>query len=165
MANEEQEGSMEPNRKPSEPQDNLFKMPEPPAMSAERSRRDELDIPEAPSLREVAQRVHALAVEQGWDRDTIDRQLLIAIGKVMRAHDELVSGENPKNIYYDGDRPLGFGPYLAEAVIHLFDIAARTDVDLESLVRLVHRHKVLNPKRKQELTPRVRMMPPKDDTA
>jgi hypothetical protein len=73
-----------------------------------------------------------------WEDNNIDRFLLLAVGELVEAQNELRSGKDPKDIYYEdtptGSKPCGFGVELADTIIRCFDLGARLKIDLASLI-------------------------------
>lgn len=75
-----------------------------------------------------------------YERCLIERKLLLAIGELVEAQNELRTGHSPTEVYYhEGDpKPEGFGIELADAVIRTLDIAADSQLDMEYLMNEKH---------------------------
>ena len=105
-------------------------------------------------LREWQKIVHLLNIEKGFYDEPgphIDQQLLLAVGELVEAQNELRAGHVPAEVYYKtypfhnqpgldhhGDKPEGFGIELADAVIRIMDISESVGVDLEACIELKH---------------------------
>lgn len=59
----------------------------------------------------------------------LERKLLLVIGELCEAHDELRSGHAVGEVYYNGLKPEGFGVETADAHIRLFDLEAAAGID------------------------------------
>lgn len=78
----------------------------------------------------------------------IERKLLLAIGELSEAHEELRAGHEPTETYYNPekpDKPEGFGIELADAVIRALDIAEDTNVDADACMTLKHEYNGTRP--------------------
>ena len=77
----------------------------------------------------------------------LERKLLLAIGELCEAHEELRVGHHPTEIYTKGEfgnaagmardfneKPEGFPIEVADAVIRILDMSDSTGVDVESAV-------------------------------
>ena len=75
-----------------------------------------------------------------YRRAIIERKLLLVIGEVCEAHEELRAGHDPAQIYRnDGsDKPEGVPIELADAQIRLLDVQAACGNDSESAIALKH---------------------------
>lgn len=88
-----------------------------------------------------------------WDAEEADhqraRRLLLLIGEVSEAYEEIRAGHAPADVYYheqpDGTRkPEGYGVELADVALRLADIAESDGLDLGGLMAEKH---VFNEKR------------------
>jgi hypothetical protein len=60
----------------------------------------------------------------------IDRKLLLAIGELVEAQNELRTGHLPNEVYYgDGGKPEGFGMEIADAHIRLMNLESDLALD------------------------------------
>lgn len=77
---------------------------------------------------------------QDYKQLQLERKLLLAIGEICEAHEELRSGREPTEVYYreSDKKPEGFGMELADAHIRLLDLAAAADVDTETMMSEKH---------------------------
>lgn len=81
-----------------------------------------------------------------YRRAVLERKLLLAIGELVEAHDELRNNHRPEEVYYSGQgKPEGFGTELADAVIRTMDLAAASGVDLESRMEEKHEYNQTRP--------------------
>ena len=105
--------------------------------------------------------VHQRNIEKGFyegnNATNIDRKILLAVGELIEAQNELRSGHAPTEIYFPslsegaptdvpgymycaekGTKPEGFGIELADTVIRILDLAEYLKVDLETCMQLKH---------------------------
>lgn len=69
----------------------------------------------------------------------IDQKLMLIVGEVAEAHEELRSNDDPHHVYYrDDGKPEGFAFELADVFIRLCDLAGALGIDLASAVREKH---------------------------
>ena len=92
---------------------------------------------------EIQKKVANTAKEHGfWDVDidsnpaSIDRKLMLIVGEITEAHEEWRKGN--LTTYYQttesGNKPEGFFPELADAVIRIMDLAEQLGVDLQPII-------------------------------
>ena len=78
----------------------------------------------------------------------IERKLLLAVGELVEAQNELRAGHSPTEIYYNADHPTkpeGFGIELADAVIRILNIAEGVHIDLAEYLELKHTYNTTRP--------------------
>ena len=76
-----------------------------------------------------------------YSRLQIERKLLLAIGEICEAHEELRKGHDPNHVYYDAKgKPEGFGMELADTHIRLLDVAASVGVDQDAMMTEKHEY-------------------------
>lgn len=91
-------------------------------------------------------KVHALARQKGFYDggldQSIDQKLLLAIGELVEAQNELRNGRAPAELFEspNGLKPEGFGIELADAVIRIMDLAEYWGIDLEYCMTLKHEY-------------------------
>lgn len=99
----------------------------------------------------VAKLLHEAQIEKGfWDGPDpdsfnannnliIDQKLMLIVGEVAEAHEELRSNDNPHHVYYrDDGKPEGFAFELADVFIRLADLASAVGIDLGAAVAEKH---------------------------
>ena len=93
------------------------------------------------SVTDYVQAAYNNAVRHGfWDPDKqgltedINTKLLLIISELTEAMDELRNGHPYHEVYYNGEKPEGFGVELADAVIRIFDLAGGLNLPLEKLL-------------------------------
>jgi NTP pyrophosphatase (non-canonical NTP hydrolase) len=97
-------------------------------------------------LTALCQQLHQAQVDKGfwdtfWDERPLnwDRKLLLIVGEVAEAHEELRSHDDPKHVYYREDgKPEGFAFELADVFIRLADLAGALGIDLGAAVAEKH---------------------------
>ena len=70
-----------------------------------------------------------------------ERKLLLAIGELCEAHEELRSGHEPTEVYFSDfkpEKPEGYPVEIADAVIRLLDLTANDEIDLETVMNQKH---------------------------
>lgn len=103
--------------------------------------------PKGASVRTWQKRVGALAVDKGFNTNPIDQKLLLAVGELIEAQNELRDGRQTTDLYEsnNGLKPEGFGIELADAVIRIMHIAEDEGIDLEHCMTLKHEYNVTRP--------------------
>lgn len=90
-----------------------------------------------------------LSREKGFeDAPNLDQKLLLAVGELVEAQNELRDGRHPTEVYYkpeNPDKPEGFGIELADAVIRIMNIAHGQGIDLETCMALKHAYNETRP--------------------
>jgi hypothetical protein len=97
----------------------------------------------------LAERIDQVNKANGFnDEDTsdpyvaglqLDRRLLLAVGELIEAQEELRSGHAATEVYYKVDKngnkkPEGFGPEVADAIIRLLHLCYRYDIPIGDLI-------------------------------
>lgn len=96
------------------------------------------------TLTHLTKILHKAQVEKGfWPQGAefwnIDQKLMLIVGEVAEAHEELRSNDDPHHVYYrDDGKPEGFAFELADVLIRLADLAAALGLDLGALVKEKH---------------------------
>jgi hypothetical protein len=78
-------------------------------------------------------------IRQLWDENKslwVDRKLLLAIGELVEAQNEMRNYHGTDAVYYTGDKPEGVGIEITDAVIRLFNLVDDLGMDMESLLRM-----------------------------
>jgi NTP pyrophosphatase (non-canonical NTP hydrolase) len=82
-----------------------------------------------------------IAEEHGFhvNKDNPDRLLMLMVGELSEAHEDLRNGRDVHEVYYedkpDGSKkPCGFGVELADCIIRIMDAAAQLEIDLPSMI-------------------------------
>lgn len=91
------------------------------------------------TITEMAEKACATATSKGFvvDPNNLDRLLLLTVGEIIEAHNELRAGRLPIEVYFsEGNKPEGFGVEVADAIIRLAQMAHALDIPLEYLIGL-----------------------------
>lgn len=69
----------------------------------------------------------------------VDRRLMLAVGELSEAHEELRSGRAVTEVYYKTDdkgnkKPEGFGPEVADTIIRLLHLCYRSKIPIGDLI-------------------------------
>jgi len=82
-----------------------------------------------------------------YERAMIERKMLLIIGELCEAHEELRTGHAPDEVYTNGDspKPEGYGIEMADAEIRLLDLVASLGLDLETLMERKHAYNGTRP--------------------
>lgn len=110
------------------------------------------------TLKEWQIRTHQCSRDHGFydaPNQTIDQKLMLIVGELAEAHEELRKGHDPKATYYDvidtpegpkiSDKPEGFGMELADVAIRLLDLCEWQGLDLERLIAQKHAYNLRRP--------------------
>jgi NTP pyrophosphatase (non-canonical NTP hydrolase) len=121
------------------------------------------------TIKDWQQRVYRLAYEKGfWDNPylsgsiapetVIDQKLMLIVGELSEAHEEIRKGYPPAYAYYEHngvqipltqslptDKPEGFGIELADAVIRIMDLCEALGIDLEGAMLAKHAYNLTRP--------------------
>ena len=81
------------------------------------------------------------AREHGFwiNKDNPDKLLMLMVGELSEAHEDLRNGKDPNEVYYEKKpdgilKPCGFGIELADCIIRIFDACAQLNIDIETAV-------------------------------
>jgi len=122
------------------------------------------------TIRELAREAEEVMKEKGFydgpDSEDIDRKLLLTVGEVVEAQNELRAGNLPQEIYFHdakdipgvprptpldrvahGQKPEGFGIELADVVIRVCTIAQHFGIDLQQCIEMKHAYNKTRPYR------------------
>lgn len=95
------------------------------------------------TIREMCARAQATSVAKGFVTEgdpRIDQKLMLTVGELVEAQNELRNGHLPQFIYTvvvpDGPKPEGFPIELADAVIRIGQLAEHLGIDLEAAIKL-----------------------------
>lgn len=101
-------------------------------------------------MKNLTQELHQAQAEKGfWELEqiapgtflgpNIDQKLMLIVGEVAEAHEELRSNDDPHHVYYrDDGKPEGFKFELADVFIRLADLAGALGIDLGAAVAEKH---------------------------
>lgn len=84
--------------------------------------------------------------EHTIDATYLSRNLMLIVGELAEAQEELRSGHTVSEVYYaESGKPEGFGIELADAAIRILDLAEHCGMDLAALMAEKHRYNVGRP--------------------
>lgn len=103
-------------------------------------------------IHELQQEAHGNAVSKGFydfvppTLDAINTRLMLTVGELAEAQEELRAGHAPTEVYYrDDGKPEGFGMELADAVIRIADLAGFLGINLEQCIVDKHNYNTGRP--------------------
>lgn len=92
------------------------------------------------NIKGVAERCQATSVAKGFVETpvNVDQKLLLAVGELVEAQNELRDGHAPTEIYFpEGSlKPEGFPIELADAVIRILQLAESLGIDIMKAMEL-----------------------------
>ena len=121
------------------------------------------------TIREMQKRAFQTGKEKGFFKEgepvNIDQKLLLTVGELVEAQNELRNGMPPEAVYFHNfeqhgetlvfdhapafenvpAKPEGFGVELADAVIRIADLCEALGLDLEALIQLKMRYNATRP--------------------
>lgn len=91
-----------------------------------------------PDLNKMAQSAAFTRKDKGFGTDlvNIDQKLLLSVGEICEAQEELRSGHDPTEIYYNADKPEGFPIEIADTLIRLLDVTNSLGIDIVEAVKI-----------------------------
>lgn len=110
-----------------------------------------------PKLNELAMDVAQLCRMKGFEQTTernIHQKLLLAVGEIIEAQEELRSGHNFHEVYFDTDpgnpapanpKPEGFGIEIADCIIRLLTVCYDLNIDIAELINLKSQYNATRP--------------------
>lgn len=76
----------------------------------------------------------------------IHEKLMLIVGEVSEAHEELRSGHGPRDVYYsDAGKPEGLPTELADIIIRTLDLAEALGIDIGAVLDEKHEFNVRRP--------------------
>jgi NTP pyrophosphatase (non-canonical NTP hydrolase) len=97
----------------------------------------------------LAAKFYSNSVDHGfWDgvHHNIDQKLMLIVGEVTEAHEEIRSGHAPTDVYFsDTGKPEGVPTELADIIIRVLDLAAYLGIDIGSVLKVKHSYNVGRP--------------------
>jgi NTP pyrophosphatase (non-canonical NTP hydrolase) len=102
-------------------------------------------------LNELAREIHEISTSKGFDppdRNNINEKLLLAVGEICEAQEELRSAYGLNEVYYEHSvsalpgydnhnfKPEGFPIEIADAIIRLLHISYSLGIDMDKMIRL-----------------------------
>lgn len=92
------------------------------------------------SINDVANLVQQTALEHGFVEPVcnVDQKLLLAVGELVEAQNDLRDGHLLNEVYYEGPsgKPCGVVIELADCVIRIFNLAKELGLDIQEGIRL-----------------------------
>jgi NTP pyrophosphatase (non-canonical NTP hydrolase) len=92
------------------------------------------------TLNDYANECCEIAKSKGWydtDKDTLETKLLLVHSEISEAVEEIRNGHAPNEIYFsDKGKPEGAPVEIVDALIRIFDLAKKWDMDLEKAYQI-----------------------------
>lgn len=81
---------------------------------------------------------------------SVDRALMLIVGEVTEAHEEIRSGHSPTEVYFNKDsdkpdKPEGFPMEIADVIIRALDTAFELGIDIGSAIKQKHEYNKTRP--------------------
>lgn len=102
-------------------------------------------------IKALTQQIHDNAVKKGFYKrrtskvDRINTRLMLIVGELAEAQEELRAGHAPTETYLKDGKPEGFPIELADALIRLLDLAGWLGIDLDKAVKIKTRFNTTRP--------------------
>lgn len=102
------------------------------------------------TIREWQAAVAANETAHGFNEGeyNLDQKLLLSVGEIIEAQNEIRAGRGAAEIYYTSEhpgKPEGFPIEVADAVIRLMGICEQTGVDLQNAMELKQAYNLTRP--------------------
>lgn len=104
------------------------------------------------NIRQVVEIMARINQEHGFEKsypdalEAVHRSLLLVVGEVCEAQEEVRSGHAPDEIYAgEGGKPEGFPIEIADTVIRLFNLCAQLRIDLQHALEMKAKYNDIRP--------------------
>jgi len=91
-------------------------------------------------LNELASQIAFVRNQSGFtapNPSNVERKLLMAVGEICEAQEELRDGREIDKIYFsEGGKPEGFPVEIVDAIMRLMDVAYANSIDLDATFKL-----------------------------
>jgi len=96
-------------------------------------------------LKQLQKKIHENAVNKGfWEVDDIKGKLCDIHSEISEALEEW-KDNSIQEVYWEGDKPVGFPVELIDAIIRILDICERYNIDTEEVIKLKMAYNVTRP--------------------
>jgi hypothetical protein len=91
---------------------------------------------------ELVEKLYTTSINHGFsETDNIERKLLLAVGELVEAQNELRDGHTIQEVYFsEGGKPEGFGIELADTVIRCLNLMRGNGLDPLKLILQKHEY-------------------------
>lgn len=87
------------------------------------------------TINDTAKQIDEWCNRKGWNEKLIIGNMIANLhSEISEAWEEIRNGKHMHEVYFEGEKPCGFGIELADLAIRLFHITAHFDIDLEKLI-------------------------------
>lgn len=99
------------------------------------------------TIRDWQRETGAVARSKGFQTKAgdIHRSLLLTVGELVEAQNELRTAHEPQEIYFNGEKPEGFPIELADAVLRLLSLSHDLGIDLQGAMEVKHAYNTTRP--------------------
>lgn len=100
-------------------------------------------------MRDLQKQLHETAVNHGWwiEPPTFPESIALVHSELSEALEEYRNARDPRDIYFNGEKPEGIPIELADAVIRILDYCELAGIDLESAISIKARYNDSRPYR------------------
>lgn len=105
---------------------------------------------EVKTINDIAQECLKTSASKGFTDGDIDRKLLLAVGEIIEAQNELREGHKVDEIYFSkdkegNDKPEGFVIEVADCIIRLFHLSAQHGLNIQSAIEVKMAYNKIRP--------------------
>lgn len=102
-----------------------------------------------PELADLARAIRFNSSKKGFKvaARIVHEKMLLAVGEICEAQEELRNGHGFTEVYYNGAKPEGFPIEIADAIIRLLDLCAGLKIDIVEAIRIKCEYNTTRPRR------------------
>lgn len=91
-------------------------------------------------IKQISKEIHENAIKHGWhdEERSFGEFCSLLHSEISEAFEEHRNNREPREIYFNGDKPEGIPIELADLAIRLFDTVEKLGIDIEKAIALKH---------------------------